>query len=363
MSQTINRLTEELFSSFKGYVSKSLTPLIERLNAVENRHPIKGDPGRDGVDGKDADEGRIIKAVLAELPIPKDGKDGAPGIEGKPGRDGIDGKDGLDGKPGADGKDGVDGKNGLDGKDGRDGKDGERGEPGENGAEGRPGKDGLDGKDGLNGKDGRDGIDGKDGLNGKDGERGADGMHGKDGADGRDGRDGEPGRDAFAIDVLPGIDIERSYQRGTWAKHAGGLWCARGATRGMHGWDCIVTGVSEIEIVHGEDLRTIGVVVKMSDGEQVTKQMKFPVTIHRDVWREDAAYEKGDQTTRDGSQWTLMTDVQNGKPGEEGSGWKLSSKRGRDGRDGLRGERGEKGLDGRPGRDLQAIYPDGSKQR
>ena len=89
------------------------------------------------------------------------------GKDGQPGRDGLDGKDGVDGQPGRDGLDGKDGPAGPAGKDGADGKDGQ------------PGRDGLDGKDGVDGQPGRDGLDGKDG---KDGPAGRDGLDGKDAA-------------------------------------------------------------------------------------------------------------------------------------------------------------------------------------
>lgn len=101
---------------------------------------------KDGVDGKDADPaevaerviakldlkgqkqdirqlcGELVKAAVAEIPIPKDGKDGSPGKDGADGKDGVDGLDGRDGAPGLAGKDGAPGKDGADGRDGQDGK-------------------------------------------------------------------------------------------------------------------------------------------------------------------------------------------------------------------------------------------------
>lgn len=57
--------------------------------------PIVGPPGKDGVDGKDADEEAIKASVLASIPAPKDG------LNGLNGQDGVDGKDGLPGKDGS----------------------------------------------------------------------------------------------------------------------------------------------------------------------------------------------------------------------------------------------------------------------
>jgi hypothetical protein len=246
------------------------------------------------------------------------------------------------------------------------------------------------GKDGANGKDAdavdyarvvadvakmfappKDGVDGRDG---KDADPAAimqmvkdavslvpKAMDGKPGEDGRDGRDGEPGRDAFAIEILDGIDPERKYQRGSFAAHNGGFWVARSATEGMKGWDCIANALADFDFEQADDLRTFNFTWKYANGKQVVKSAKIPVTIHRGIYRDDQVYERGDQTTRDGSQWTLMTDVQHDKPGVEGSGWQLSSKRGRDGRDGLRGDTGARGAEGRAGKDLTQIGPDGRK--
>ena len=58
---------------------------------------LKGDDGKDGVNGKN-------------------GCDGRNGVDGLPGKDGKDGADGVPGHNGADGKNGVDGINGSDGK-------------------------------------------------------------------------------------------------------------------------------------------------------------------------------------------------------------------------------------------------------
>lgn len=175
----------------KDYCGNALAPLVERLNAIEQRQPEKGEPGKDGRDGID-------------------GKDGALGRDG---RDGIDGKDGAPGERGSDGKDGADGRDGIDGKDG---------------APGANGRDGVDGKDGA---PGRDGIDGKsvtveDVLPhfqqafdkwALDFERRAQDIHTRLLAsfdkpkDGRDGIDGKDGADGLGFDD---IDITHDGERG-----------------------------------------------------------------------------------------------------------------------------------------------------
>jgi hypothetical protein len=421
MNESIKDLTDGLFNSFKGYVSRSIVPIIERLTALEARPPQKGEPGkdgRDGIDGKSADEDRIAKAVLGEvkkalesIPVPKDGKDGLNGVDGKdavinvpaiiaevvkqvpapkdgaPGRDGIDGAKGVDAGP-------IDYPSIIESvaklipapKDGRDGIDGV------------PGRDAepvnldavieevtkripvpKDGRDGVDGKDAEvdyarvvgevvkmvpPAKDGKDGLDGKNAEvdysRVVEAVAKmfpapKDGVDGRDGRDG---KDAFAIEVLSGIDPERKYQRGTWAKHNGGLWCARTVTDGMTGWDNIVVGLASVD-KREINPRETHVKWVLSDGVETLHVFKSAALLDRGVFKAGDTYEAGDVVTWDGSMWIAQKDTTE-KP-KESDAWRLSVKKGRDGRDGLRGDAGPRGAEGRAGKDLTQIGPDGRK--
>jgi integrin beta 3 len=129
----------------------------------------------------------------------------------------------------------------------------------------------------------------------------------------------------------------------------------------MTGWDCVVSGTDRIEIAVADDLRTFTFKFIASDGTVEQHKTILPALIYRGIWKEGDAYARGDSATRDGSMWVLMAEQQKGKPGDEGSGWVLSTKRGRDGRDGLRGETGERGAEGRPGKDLTQLGFDGSK--
>lgn len=83
----------EMVEIVKGYVGKALTPVLERIAALEAREPVPGPQGEKGADG-------------------------APGERGPEGPQGIPGRDGRDGLPG---EKGLNGKDGIDGKDGRDG--------------------------------------------------------------------------------------------------------------------------------------------------------------------------------------------------------------------------------------------------
>lgn len=85
-------------------------------------------------------------------------------IKGEPGRNGLDGLPGLDGAPGLDGVPGIDGRNGRDGINGRDGKDGKDGQPGERGPAGPPGPPGEVGRRGKPGPAGKTGAPGPPGV-------------------------------------------------------------------------------------------------------------------------------------------------------------------------------------------------------
>ena len=202
---------------------------------------------------------------------------------------------------------------------------------------------------GLVGKDGRDGV------NGIDGEPGAKGT------DGRDGRDGEAGRDAALIEPLATINSERSYPRGTWAKHAGGLWLARTTTDGMSGWDCIVDGIAEITSISADDPRHFAIRLSTTSGKVLELPFFMPTPVWRGVWSE-REFEHGDLVTYDGSIWHCERATK-AKPGTQTSApdWKLCTKKGRDGKDGEKGVKGDRGDDGRPGRDLTSMNLDGSK--
>ena len=391
-------LADQVFDAVKGWLQRNVSPLMERIKALEDRAPIagpqgeKGDPGRDGVDGKDGlpgergekgDPGRdgkdadpdviksAVETAVAAIPRPADG---LPGADGKDGRDGVDGKDAdpllikaavdeavaaiprpADGAPGKDGRDGI---------DGRDGKD----------INPDVVKATIEAivatiprpADGINGKDGRDGVDGKDGA---PGERGMDGIgiKGDPGMDGRDGLDGEPGRDAVQIEVLGAIDPGKRYQRGTFATWEGGIIRSFRATDPLKegdllekaGWHVVVRGISFMQVEGSEDKRTVTVRTAFTGSPVVETELHFPVTIYRGIYQADTAYEEGDAVTWDGSIWNALKSTQE-KPGASDA-WRLSVKRGRDGRDGVRGEKGERGAEGRAGKDLTQKGPDGSK--
>ncbi|MHC0464588.1 phage gp6-like head-tail connector protein [Kosakonia cowanii] len=145
-------------------------------------------------------------------------------------------------------------------------------------------------------------------------------------------RDGEDGRDALALELLPFIDESKSYPRGSYATHNGGLWRAYEKTHGMRGWECVVDGVAGVDIERS-DQRRFTLTVNRASGGSETKSFDVPVMIYQGVFKSGQGYLPGDTVTWGGSLWHCDEPTQD-KPGETGSkGWTLATKRGRDGRD------------------------------
>ena len=146
------------------------------------------------------------------------------------------------------------------------------------------------------------------------------------------GRPGEDGRDALALELLPFIDGSKSYPRGSYATHNGGLWRAYEKTHGMRGWECVVDGVAGVD-VGKEGMRNFTVTVNHASGASKKKTFDLPVMVYRGVFKSGDEYLPGDTVTWGGSLWHCDEQTQD-KPGETGAkGWTLAAKRGRDGRD------------------------------
>lgn len=293
-------LAAAVFESVQKYVAdevaRAVAPLLEQMKALPAGP--QGEPGQAG----------------------KDGQDGAPGRDGAPGEPGADGAPGA---PGADGPAGKDGADGRDGKDGPFGADGAPGEKGERGADGQAGQDGRHGKDGAPGEKGEQGDAGMDGMPG---------APGADGRDGRDGRDGEPGRDAADIEVLDSIDERKSYRRGTFATHKGGLWRAADTTDRMDGWVCITRGVDREEEVAEDGGRVIKRRTLYSDGQVFEREIKTTAMVYRGLYAEERGYDVGDVTTWGGSVWHCEAPTSD-RPGEGSKAWRLAVKKGAPGKD------------------------------
>ena len=141
----------------------------------------------------------------------------------------------------------------------------------------------------------------------------------------------QDGRDALQLEIQPFIDEGKSYPRGSYATHNGGLWRAYEKTHGMRGWECIVDGVSDVDIsMNGQ--RNFIVTVNRASGASEKKSFDIPTMVYRGVFKSGDEYLPGDTVTWGGSLWHCDEQTQD-KPGETGSkGWTLAAKRGRDGR-------------------------------
>ncbi|EJH9584440.1 phage portal protein, partial [Escherichia coli] len=124
----------------------------------------------------------------------------------------------------------------------------------------------------------------------------------------------QDGRDATALEILPAIDDQKSFPRGTYATHQGGLWRAYEKTHGMRGWECLVDGVADIDVsMTGE--RLFSVVVRQSSGQRTEKTFSLPVMLYRGVFRAGETYHPGDTVTWGGSLWHCNS-MTGDKPGE-----------------------------------------------
>jgi hypothetical protein len=328
--------------------------VIEKISVPKN--------GADGKDGKDAvvDYERIIEEVLKKIPIPKDGKDATVDYSiiisesikqipipqnGRDGRDGANGRDAI-----------VDYERIYSEvvnriptpKDGKDGADAVVDYPliiSETIKQIPVPRDGKDGKDAIVDyghiveevlkripvpKDGKDGesIVGPPGLN---------------------------GRDALQVDILPSIDLTRSYPRGTFALYDNGIVRSYrntlpGEAFDKSGWEVVVPGVADITMDRADDLRTFMFGFRKTGGELKQAIFSMPVMIYRGIFKMGDQYDIGDVVTWGGSAWHSQVNNNKSEPGKNDD-WKLMVKEGRKGKDGKDGEQGPQGPPGRPGMD------------
>lgn len=281
----------------------------------------------------------LIDERFRSLPLPIQGERGEKGDKGDPGERGevgpagfpIQGERGEKGDPGEKGDKGDRGEPGesIKGDKGDQGERGERGESGPTGLTGEKGIDGKDGRDGIDGKDGAPGIQGIPGERGERGEKGIDGKDGRDAKDGRDGRDGLPGRDALELEIVE-AEEGKSYPRGTFATHKGGL--VRFA--GTNIVQVIVRGIDTLDIVQGEDLRSFTVRISLTDGYMVEKEFSMPAVIYRGVFQSGTRYERGDCVTYSNSSWHCNAKFTTATPdAAKSKDWQMMARAGRDGKD------------------------------
>ncbi|HSW83554.1 MAG TPA: hypothetical protein VLH12_08770 [Usitatibacter sp.] len=376
----VQALAQKMISAVKSHVADALRPLAQRLDDFDARlraipPPEKGDKGDKGDAGqsikgdagKDADPEFIrteCARLVAEIPRPKDGKDGK---DAEP----VD-VEAIIARVAAQLPEPRHGKDGesvdllvvqamvadevtravaalpkpRDGEHGRDGKDGASVHPDTVAlmvatevakaiAAMPPPKDGEDGRDG------KDGLDGASVHQDTVAVMVADQVAKAVAAIPRpkDGLDGEAGRDAAELDILPSIDESKSYRRGQWASHAGGLIRAARATDPVvegditaAGWVVMVEGLACPPVVtQGDDPREITVAAMLTSGVKAVTTFRMPAMVYREVWR-DGEYEQGDVVTWSGSAWHCQQKTTD-QPGTSAT-WKLMVKKGAPGKDG-----------------------------
>lgn len=147
-------MLDKLYKAF-ALLKKDVSGLRAEVERISKVKPVARD-GRDGKDGVSPDPEALVTDVLAKIPAPKDGRDGRDGKDGKDGDSPSvtdvaavvlskiptpkDGKDGVSPDPKAIAKE-VSAQVPTP-RNGRDGKDGRKGDKGDRGPKGEPGRDG-----------------------------------------------------------------------------------------------------------------------------------------------------------------------------------------------------------------------------
>jgi hypothetical protein len=313
-----------MIDAVRVFVAKAESVLKVRIDSLEAKIAAipagpKGDPGGDGKDGKDADPEavrQLVAAAVAAIPRPKDGEPGKPGKDGESikGDRGDPGKDGKDADPEVVKQFVAAAVAALpkpkDGEPGKPGKDGES----IKGDRGDPGKD----ADPLVVR----------GMVGEEVARAVAALPRP-----------QDGKDAAELEILPSIDEAKSYRRGTWASHNGGLVRASRQTDAVKdgaivdaGWVVIVEGIAALVVTQDEDMRQITVAAMLTSGTKAVTAFRMPIVLDRGIYKPETEYLKGDGVTWAGSWWIAQIDKPADKPGVSEQ-WRLAVKRGRDGKD------------------------------
>lgn len=153
------------------------------------------------------------------------------------------------------------------------------------------------------------------------------------------GEPGSDGKDALEISIQPELDPAKSYPRGSFVTHLGGLLrsCRKttplAETAGLEGagWVVIVRGIASAEVEYPSE-RTMRTVFTYTDGAKTVTEVRYPGPLDKGIFREGEAYERGDGVTFGGSWWIAQVDAPTTKPGTSAE-WRLAVKKGRDGRD------------------------------
>lgn len=352
---------KQILDAVKQYVAARASALGERIDGVASAlrelqqtvtslpAPQRGEKGEPG-DAGEAPTDEQLRALIAPLiPAPAQGERGEKGEPGAPGADGR--------SPSPEEIRAVVAPLIPAPVPGAKGDTGERGEPGQRGERGQDGRTPsleevwaivmplipapIAGGKGDQGARGEKGEPGRAPTHEEISAAVAPlipaplpGARGEKGEPGERGRDGTDGRDALQLEILPSIEDAKSYPRGTYAKHAGGLWRAFEATVGMRGWECLIEGIAAESETLCDDGRTLTRRTVYTSGREFERSFSFAVVLDKGVYRAESKYAPGDAVTWAGSVWIAQRreSAAYGKPGTPGSGWRLAVKAGRDAR-------------------------------
>lgn len=326
VGDAISRVREEVRKENERALA-AIDEINERIAAIPAGP--QGPPGRDGIDGKDGERGEIGPT----------GERGLPGEAGPPGPQGERGV-GLVGEQGPPGERGEPGPQGEAGPAGLKGDTGERGLPGEKGDSGPQGERGERGESGIAGPQGERGLDGAPGLNGEsvhpDTVRVMIAEEVTRAVDAVKPSNGRDGKDALQIEILPSLDSARSYPRGTFAQHDGGLLYAfrdtEPVTAGIEkaGWTAVLNGIAGEELVQADDMRSFELFRRYTNGKIERFKVATPVVTYEQIYQSGRTYARGQMVTWAGSVWYCRAESTNEKPGEGSPDWVLAVKKGTD---------------------------------
>lgn len=215
-------------------------------------------------------------------------------------------------------------------------KDGEKGDKGDPGPQGEKGDPGEPGEKGDTGEQGPPGDKGEPGEKGDPGDKGEQGPKGDPGPKGDKGEEGKSGIDAVRFfrnakgELVVTMSNGEVYELGAVDGKDGKD--GKDGDPGANGKDGL--GFDEMDLVDKED----GTFLILKRGDQ-EKSFRLPIVRYLGTHEENKKYYKGDSTSYGGSVWIAMEEEPKGRPGSPDSkGWRLAVKKGRDGKEVVKSE-------------------------
>jgi hypothetical protein len=144
----------------------------------------------------------------------------------------------------------------------------------------------------------------------------------------RSPEDGEPGRDAADLPILPTLERGRSYARGTFALHDGGTVVAFRETDPLDGaesldaagWRVAQDGIKAIASEEVDERTHRLIVTRTSDKVERLDFVTSFANMDKGVYRPGMKYLAGSGVTHDQSYWIAKRDTDTSPPGDD---WRL----------------------------------------